>query len=260
MAMASAARTRGIILRHEGQHQLAEQITLQAAERIARAGLTSPARAYAQMLATTSYNYALGNERDRALEMIADAAQAVGRLPEPQPHPWSLSTRFSIDRPQVTLYEVGVRWALGDAGEALAAGHELHPAMFPTPERRARLHTDMARAACCEATPNTPRTGSSPRIPKHLPRWRDGLPFTKSVSDFLIQAVTVIDGESTGVASGPDDQPTKVAFCLMISSSSLKSSGHSTANSNSFPGTRLTTTIAQLSGFLDVTAASFTTE
>ena len=47
---------------------------------------------------------------------------------------------------QVSLYKVGVLWSLGDAGAAIETGRRLYPGQFPTPERRARLHTDMARA------------------------------------------------------------------------------------------------------------------
>jgi hypothetical protein len=47
---------------------------------------------------------------------------------------------------QVILYRVGVHWSLGDAGAALHVGRGLHPGQFTTPERRGRLHTDLARA------------------------------------------------------------------------------------------------------------------
>ncbi|GAA0553856.1 hypothetical protein [Actinomadura livida] len=57
-----------------------------------------------------------------------------------------LGHRFGITSAQVALYDVGVRWGLGDAGAALAAGRHLRPEQFETRERRARLHTDMARA------------------------------------------------------------------------------------------------------------------
>lgn len=146
VAMASAARTLGIVLRHEGRHELAERVTLQAAQRVADAGLDSISRAaaYAQMLCTSAYNAAQADDRDRALEMIAEAKGAARGLPRADRAP--AAVRFRIDAPQVDLYEVGVRWALGDAGHALAAGQHLRPGMFPTPERRARLHTDMARA------------------------------------------------------------------------------------------------------------------
>jgi hypothetical protein len=46
---------------------------------------------------------------------------------------------------QVTLYQLGILWALGDAGAGLHAARDLRPQHFPTPERRARLHTDRAR-------------------------------------------------------------------------------------------------------------------
>ncbi|MET4670621.1 hypothetical protein ABID94_003503 [Streptomyces sp. PvR018] len=45
-----------------------------------------------------------------------------------------------------TLITVGVQWALGDAGAALEAGRGLHESQFTTPERKARMHTDLARA------------------------------------------------------------------------------------------------------------------
>ncbi|MEU8963459.1 hypothetical protein AB0C89_17375 [Streptomyces sp. NPDC048491] len=39
-----------------------------------------------------------------------------------------------------------MHWALGDAGAALEAGHDLHEQQFHTRERKARMHTDLARA------------------------------------------------------------------------------------------------------------------
>lgn len=143
VAMAAAARSLSLVLRHEGRHDLAEQVTLQAANRLDRTGLTTPAQAaaYAQMLCTSAYVAARAGDRDRALELIADAQRAGTRLPE---HPAGL--RFPLTQPQIDLYEVGVHWALGDAGRAIEVGRHLRAGMFPTPERRARLCTDLARA------------------------------------------------------------------------------------------------------------------
>ncbi|MDL4774240.1 MULTISPECIES: helix-turn-helix transcriptional regulator [Thermomonosporaceae] len=144
LAQAAAARTLGVVLRHEDRPRIAEQVTLQAAERIHAAGLPTPehAAAYAQMLCTSAYNTAQAGD-NRALDMIQDARAAARSLPQGTP---ALGRRTRIDSPQVALYEVSVHWALGDPEKALAVGHELKPAMFATPERRARLHTDMARA------------------------------------------------------------------------------------------------------------------
>jgi tetratricopeptide (TPR) repeat protein len=144
IAMAAAARCLGIVLRHEGRHQIADQVTLKATTRLEATGLILPAQsaAYAQMLCTCAYNAAQAADRDRALELITQAKRVAARLPE---HP-AARQLLTVTPAQVTLYHVGVHWSLGDAGAALHAGRGLHPGQFPTPERRGRLHTDLARA------------------------------------------------------------------------------------------------------------------
>jgi hypothetical protein len=47
---------------------------------------------------------------------------------------------------QVQLYQVGTHWALGDSARALDSARGLRPERFTTPERRGRLHLDLARA------------------------------------------------------------------------------------------------------------------
>lgn len=144
IAMSASARALGIVLRHEGRQRIADQITLTAAGRLEATGLVTPAQsaAYAQMLCTCAYNAAQTGDRDRALELITEAERAAVRLPA---HPVG-GQPFTVTPAQVTLYRVGVHWSLGDAGAALHAGRGLHPGQFSTPERRGRLHTDMARA------------------------------------------------------------------------------------------------------------------
>jgi tetratricopeptide (TPR) repeat protein len=144
IAMAASARALGIILRHEGRQGIADQITLTAAGRLEATGLITPAQSavYAQMLCTCAYNAAQAGDRDRALELITEAERAAARLPD-----YSVGGQpFTVTPAQVTLYRVGVHWSLGDAGAALHAGRRLHSGQFSTPERRGRLHTDMARA------------------------------------------------------------------------------------------------------------------
>jgi transcriptional regulator with XRE-family HTH domain len=144
IAMAASARCLSIVLRHEEREQVADRITLDAAILLERTGLIKPAEAatYAQMLCTCAYTAAQAGNRDRALELIADAEHAASRLPE-------LATPgqpFSVTAAHVALYRVGVHWSLGDAGAAVNVGRRLHPGQFPTPERRGRLFTDLARA------------------------------------------------------------------------------------------------------------------
>ncbi|WP_239137540.1 hypothetical protein [Sphaerisporangium rufum] len=136
-AMAASARALGIVLRHEGRPEIAERVTLQAAGRLEAAGLRTTVKAavYVRMLCTCGYNAAQAGDRDRALELIGEA-ERVSRI----------SRGGDGVSPQVTLYRVSVHWALGDAGTALHAGRGLRPEQFPTPERRGRLHTDLARA------------------------------------------------------------------------------------------------------------------
>jgi transcriptional regulator with XRE-family HTH domain len=143
IAAAASARCLSIVLRHEGREQIADRITLDAAAILESTGLVTAAEAatYAQMLCTCAYTAAQAGDRDRALEMIADAERAAIQLPtsgQGQP--------FSVTAAHVGLYRVGVHWSLGDAGAAVNVGRRLHPGQFPTPERRGRLFTDLARA------------------------------------------------------------------------------------------------------------------
>lgn len=140
---AAAARVLSIVLRHQDQPEAAHRVTMNAIATLEATGLRAPeqAAAYVQMLCSTSYVAARAGDRDQALDMIREAANAADRLPPPSP-----TGRFTITPAAVSLYEVGVHWALGDAGTALHTGRTLRPEQFPTAERRARLHTDMARA------------------------------------------------------------------------------------------------------------------
>ncbi|WP_308425118.1 transcriptional regulator [Wenjunlia tyrosinilytica] len=144
LVAAAAARQLTIVLRHQGHSAAAQRLLLDAAAKVEASGLTTPAQAeaYAQMLCTGSYTAARAGDRDQALAMMSEASHAARRLPGRVPR----SRPFSITPAGVTLYEVGVHWALGDAGAALQAGRGLRAAQFPTAERRGRMHTDLGRA------------------------------------------------------------------------------------------------------------------
>jgi hypothetical protein len=107
-------------------------------------GLTTDAQAaaYAQMLCTTSYTAARAGDRGQALATIEEARRAARRLPAMPPD----GRMFRISPAAVDLYAVGVHWAQGDAGAALEAGRGLRAELFPTAERKSRMHTDLARA------------------------------------------------------------------------------------------------------------------
>lgn len=139
-----AARALGIVLRHQGDHALADEVALNATTALEATGLPTPEHAatYALALCTCAYNAATAGRRDAATSLIAEAKRAAAGL--------TITTRsghpFALTGAQVTLYQLGILWALGDAGAGLHAARNLRPEHFPTPERRARLHTDRARA------------------------------------------------------------------------------------------------------------------
>jgi transcriptional regulator with XRE-family HTH domain len=144
LASAAAARELAIVLRHQDRNDEAQHLVSMAAGRVEATGLRTDAAssAYAQMLCTLAYTAARGGRRAEALAMTEEARRAARRLPPTAP----AGRLFPISPAAVGLYEVGVHWALGDAGAALEAGKDLRPEQFPTAERRARLGTDMARA------------------------------------------------------------------------------------------------------------------
>ena len=92
-------------------------------------------------LVTTRVPGLLTGRGSEADAIITEARKAAHHLPA------GLADfpRFTVTLPQVTLYQVGIWWSLGEPGAALRAARGLHPAQFPTPERRARLLTDLAR-------------------------------------------------------------------------------------------------------------------
>jgi hypothetical protein len=144
LVAAAAARELSIVLRHQDQAAASQRLIRDAAARVEATGLTTPAQAaaYAQMLCTTSYTAARAGDRDQAQAMIREASKAARRLPEQAP----AGRLFPITPAAVDLYEVGVHWALGDAGAALQAGRALRADQFPTAERKGRMHTDLGRA------------------------------------------------------------------------------------------------------------------
>ncbi|MCC2275442.1 helix-turn-helix domain-containing protein [Streptomyces sp. ET3-23] len=144
LAAADAARELSIVLRHQDQPAAAERHILDAVAKVEETGLRTDAQrsAFAQMLCTTSYTAARAGHRDQALTMIRDAARAARDLPFVAPE----GRLFPITPAAVDLYAVGVHWALGDAGAALEAGRDLREGQFTTPERKGRMHTDLARA------------------------------------------------------------------------------------------------------------------
>jgi Predicted transcriptional regulators len=144
LAKAASARMTCIVLRHIGRGRAAQEFTLDAADRLDREGTHSASELdiYARMLSTAAYTAAVDEDRPRALELINQAEVAVRRLVTAAP----LHRSATWAPAQITLYRVGIAYALGDAGTAIQVARTVRPDQFPTPERRARYFTDVARS------------------------------------------------------------------------------------------------------------------
>lgn len=139
VAIAAASRAHGMMIRKAGQPRLGAEVMSRGIDRLQQTGLRTPAQAwtYVRLLCARAYTLSWGGDRERALEGIAEAEHAATRLGALLPQ---------MAGPFVQLYRMDIHLALGDAGTALHAGQDLHEGMWRTPERKARLHTDRARA------------------------------------------------------------------------------------------------------------------
>lgn len=140
VAMGASARALGMMLRTTGRYPQALRVVDGAASRLESAGLRTPAQAgmYVRLLCTSAYTLAGAGDRVRAFERLAEAERAARRLPPQQ---------AEVALPFVLLYRVNLNHVLGDPGAGLHVGRRLKEEMYPTPERKARLWTDIARVA-----------------------------------------------------------------------------------------------------------------
>lgn len=148
VTIATATRALSIVLRHQQLADLAQRVNLDAITEIEKSGLNTPDERtmFVQMLCSTAYAAARSGDHDRASELTRDADQALRLLP-PQPRCAATPVNATALTPkQVQLYKVSMHNALGDSAAALEAARTLHPTMFPTAERRARLFADLANA------------------------------------------------------------------------------------------------------------------
>ncbi|GAA3717019.1 hypothetical protein GCM10022224_098340 [Nonomuraea antimicrobica] len=138
VAIAASAKALGMMLRVEGRTDLAAAVMTRGVDRLASTGLHTTAQAsqYLRLLCARAYTYAWAGDRARALEGIVEAEHAAGHIPAMKPTSW----------PFARLYRLNIHYVLGDAGTALHVARDLRVGMYPTPERRGRYYTDLARS------------------------------------------------------------------------------------------------------------------
>jgi transcriptional regulator with XRE-family HTH domain len=141
--MAAADRGLSIVLRHQGKFHTANKVSERAAQLIEATGLEldREAIAYVQALCTHAYVAAQNEARDDAISAIVEAGKVASYMQTRMRAPAS-----TLATAKVRMYGVSVHWALGDNGTAVQWGRKVDINALPTPERRARHYTDMARA------------------------------------------------------------------------------------------------------------------
>lgn len=139
VAVGEASRQLAIAMRRSGRSTAAVQLlTKEAADLDPSHAQTGAVRT--TLLLTGAYSAATGRDRSTALSLMEEAEHEAERRP-PVPGLFTVDTT----RTQVDAYRISVLNALGTPDEAVDLAARLDVDRMPTPERRARAWTDIAR-------------------------------------------------------------------------------------------------------------------
>lgn len=140
LTLAEAQRLVASVARRAGHHDRAQTLTLAAASHLHVTG-ARPAPEHLAMFGmlhcSAGYAAARAGDRDRAHDLLTEAATTAGRLAHDPDRQQALAAN-------VVSHRVSAAYVLGDAGTALAHARSLPLAAIPTTERRARLLVDAA--------------------------------------------------------------------------------------------------------------------
>ncbi|MER7361968.1 helix-turn-helix domain-containing protein [Nonomuraea wenchangensis] len=178
VAKAASARALGMMLRIEGRPTLAAEVMTRGVDQLASTGLHTTAQAsmLMRLLCARAYTYAWAGDRERALEGIVEAEHAAGRVPAMKP----------ASLPFARLYHSNIYYALGDDGKALHVARDLHVGMYPTPERRGRYYTDLARSSWRVGKPEQTATALLEAI-QHAPAEVRDRPSIRQIAAELVE-------------------------------------------------------------------------
>ncbi|MFB9248497.1 hypothetical protein ACFFWE_09680 [Sphaerisporangium melleum] len=137
----SASRLMGMLLRKERRFGPAARVMERGISDLEAAKLrtSQQAQTYLRLHCALAYTMAWAGKEREAVDRIGEVERIAGRL--------SSLAGPGMGVPGVRLYRANIHYALGDPEQALHLAEELRPQMFPTPERRARYRTDVARSA-----------------------------------------------------------------------------------------------------------------
>jgi transcriptional regulator with XRE-family HTH domain len=142
LTLAEAQRLVASVARRAGHHDRAQTLTLAAASHLHISGAAAVPEhlaMYGMLHCSAGYAAARAGDRDRANDLLAEAAATTARLSEDPQRQQALAAN-------VVSHRVSAAYVLGDAGAALAHARSLPLAAIPTTERRARMLVDIAQA------------------------------------------------------------------------------------------------------------------
>ncbi|MFF8398381.1 helix-turn-helix domain-containing protein [Streptomyces sp. NPDC016172] len=139
VAVGEASRVLAIAMRRSGRSTAAVHLLAkEAADLDANRDHTGAVRT--TLLLTGAYSAAAGGDRSTAMSLLEEAEQEADRRP-------AVPGLFTVEatRTQVDVYRIGALNMLGTPDEAVKVTARLDVSHLPTPERRARAWTDVAR-------------------------------------------------------------------------------------------------------------------
>lgn len=203
VAKAASERAMGMMLRTGGRPDLAAAVMSRGVDQLAATGLRTTAQAsmFLWLLCARAYTYAWGGDESRALEGIAEAERAATRIPAMAP----------TAVPFATHYRGNIHYALGDPQMALHAVRNLRDESFSSPERRGRLHTDLARIWWQWGKPEQ-ATAELLMAHRHAPSEVRHRPSIRMIADKLVEQHSRVAGVGrlAKAISGPQAMPVTV--------------------------------------------------
>ena len=141
---ANVTRNVATLLRGAGRYDAAQQLALEAADRLPLTGPTITAEhlsLYGMLVCNAGYAAAQAGDRSRCTELLDEADTAAARLGRDRNEHWT-----AFGPTEVLLHRISAAWRLGDAGTAISYARKIRTGTIRLPERQARYWVDVARA------------------------------------------------------------------------------------------------------------------
>jgi transcriptional regulator with XRE-family HTH domain len=141
---ANVTRNVATLLRGVGRYDTAQQLALEAADRLPLSGPAVTAEhlsLYGMLLCNAGYAAAQAGDRSRCAELLSEADGAAARLGGDRNEHWT-----AFGPTEVLMHRVSAAWRLGDSGTAIGYARKIRAGTIRLPERQARYWVDVARA------------------------------------------------------------------------------------------------------------------